>query len=83
MYKMSAAFDNMDVMIGGENINPIQRELANKSEGSANSHSTDPNCHPQGIFSQKNEFRGFGHQSTIPRQDRFLESMETLTKKLF
>ena len=33
---MMSDFDNMDVMIGNENINPIERELANTTRGSVN-----------------------------------------------
>ena len=73
---MMSDFDNMDVMIGKENINPIERELANTIEGSTNHYDTESKSHPRGNSFQENEFRDSGHVNAIPRQDRFLESME-------
>ena len=33
---MMSDFGNIDVLIGNKNTNPIERELANTNEGSAN-----------------------------------------------
>ena len=35
-----------------------------------------------GIFAQENEFRDFGHVNRIPRQDSFMEFMETFTNEI-
>ena len=71
-------FDNMDVIIGNENDNPIERKLANTIEGAANHY--ELNSHPRSNSSEESEFRGFSHENKFLRQDDFLESMETFTK---
>ena len=42
---------------------------------------TESISHPRGKSSQDNEFTDFGHENTIPRHDRFLESIETFTNE--
>ena len=75
-------FDNMDVMIGNENINPTERELANTIEGSANHYDAESNSHTMRNSSQENEIIEFDHKNTVPKQDRFSESMETFTNEI-
>ena len=67
-------------MIENENINPIERELLNTTEGSANLYDVESNSHPRRNSSRANKFRGFSHENKFLRQDDFLESMETFTK---
>ena len=75
-------FDNIDVMIGNENINSIEMELANTIEGSTNHSDTKSNFHPRRNSARDNELRAFDHESAIPRRDRFLETMETFTSEI-
>ena len=74
--------DNLDIMIAGENINLIETELANTIIGSANHYDTEFYSHLTGRFSQEIEFRYFGHENTIPRQERFPEAMETFLNEI-
>ena len=69
-------------MIGNENITSIESELANIVKGPTNQYDTECNSHPRRSSSQENEFGDFGHENAIPRQERFLESMETFTNKI-
>ena len=74
-------FDNMGILLGNENANPLERELANAIEGSINNEETESNSHLSGNTSQGNEIRHFDHEDTISRQDRLLETMETCTNE--
>ena len=78
---MISDLDNLEIIIGNENKNPIEREVTNTIEGSVNQFDNESNSYPIGNSSQKNEFRDFGNENAIPRQDRFLECMETFTKE--
>ena len=50
---MFSNFDNLDLMIGNDNINPIERELANTIEGLTNHDDTESNPHPrENLFSK-------------------------------
>ena len=78
---MMSAFENMDVILGHDNVNPIERELSNVI-GNSESHCDDES----NSDSRKNDFgeNGFGHHvrvKIIPRQDRFQETMETFTSE--
>ena len=42
---MMSDFDNLDVMVGGDNINPIERELASAIEESSVEYYTESNLH--------------------------------------
>ena len=75
-------FDNMDLMIGNDSINPIETELANILERSAIHYETEPESLSRRNSSQENELRDFGLENTIPRKDRFLESMERFTNEI-
>ena len=73
---MMSDFENLDVILGNDNINPIERKLSNVIGNSENHCDTDSNSQlreniPQGY--------GFGHY--VPGQDRFQETMETLTSE--
>ena len=78
---MMSDFENMDVILGSDNVNPIERELSNVT-GNSESHCDDEsNLQPRENDAREN---GFGHcvnENTIPRQDRFQETMETFTSE--
>ena len=46
---MMSDFDNIDVMIGNENTNSIERELANAIEESSVLGDTESNMHPMNL----------------------------------
>ena len=79
---MMSDSDNMDVIILNENINPIERYLANTIEGSDNHSYAESTSHTRRKSSQENEFRGFRHETNFHRQDSFFESMETFTYEI-
>ena len=47
---MMSEFDNIDLMVGNDNINPIERELANTIEGPTSHYDTEYNSHPWRTF---------------------------------
>ena len=53
-------FDNIDVMNGNENNNPMEKEFANTTERSTNHYDPESNSHLRENSSQQNE--GFGHE---------------------
>ena len=57
--EMMSEFDNKDVTIGNEIFNPIERELDNTIEGSANHYDAESNSLPMRNSSHENEFRVF------------------------
>ena len=78
---MMSDFENLDVMLGNDNVNPIERELSNVIGNSESHYDDELNSHPM-----ENDFgeNGFGHhvrENTIRRQDRFQETMETFTSE--
>ena len=81
MVKMSD-LGNLDIMRGNGNINPIERELANTIGESKAQNETQSTSHKRGNSSHENELRDFGQENGIPRQDRFLETMETFTNEI-
>ena len=74
-------FDNIDIMIGNGSINPIERELA-KTIGESTVDYIESNPHPRENPSQRNEFRKFSHENSIPRQHGILESIDTFPNEL-
>ena len=79
---MMSDHDNLDIMIGSENVNPFEREIANKIEGSVDHYDTESNSRLKENFSQENELSVFGHENTVPRQDRYLETMATFSNEI-
>ena len=76
---MMSAFENMDVVLGNDNLNPIERELSNVI-GNTGSHCDDES----NLQSRENDPRemDFGHyvnENMIPRQEKFQETMEPFT----
>ena len=78
---MMSDFENMDVVLGSNNVNPIERELSNVI-GNTGSH-----CDDEWILQSREDNsheNGCGHsvhENMIPRRDRFQETMETLTSE--
>ena len=78
---MMSDFDNMDVILGNDNVIPIERELSEVIGNSESHFDMESNSHPR-----ENDFgeNGFGHyvrENKIPRQDRFQETLETFTNE--
>ena len=69
----------MDVILGNENINLIERELSDVIGNSENYLDIESGSQFRGNHSQENNFGQYGHEGTIPRQDRFQVTMETFT----
>ena len=78
---MMSDFENMDVLLGNGNVNPIERELANTINGSTNNNGVESDSKFRGNSSDENEIRDFSHENTVPRQDRILESRETFSNE--
>ena len=78
---MMSDFENMNVMLGNNSINTIERELSNVIGNTGNHRDTEPNIHQEENETHENGFRHFAHENEIPRQDRFHETMETFTSE--
>ena len=71
---MLSDYDNLDEMIGGENVKPIEKELAESIEESSELGDTESSVH-QGI-----EIQGPTYENNAPRQNEARQYMETFTK---
>ena len=69
---MISDFDNLDVMIGSENANPIERQLANATEESSVQGDPEFNMY------SRNEFRDFTCENDNHRQNVASESILAL-----
>ena len=78
---MMSEFDNLDIMIGNENINPIERELSNAIGVSTVQYDLESNPDPRKDFPQENEFSNPNHRNNTPRRDGILESIGTFTNE--
>ena len=76
---MMSDFENMDVMIGNENTNPIERELSNMIGNEVNNQGIESNPQSLQYETQENEFGHYAHENAIPRQDKVRETLETFT----
>ena len=56
---MMSDFDNLDITIGNENINPIERELANTIGESTAQYDTESNPYLRDYSSQGDELGNF------------------------
>ena len=72
---MMSDFDNLDVMIGNENANHIERELAKAIEEISVHGDTESNLY------SRIEFRDFFYENNAPRQNEAREYMETFTNE--
>ena len=78
---MMSDFENMDVMLGNDNANAIEKELSNVI-GNAESHcDNESNLQAREDASRLNGFGHYFNENAIPRQDRFQETMETFTSE--
>ena len=78
---MMSDFENMDVMLGNDNANAIERELSNVIGNSKNHCDAESKLQSRENDSHENDFGLFVHEKMIPRQDRFQETMETFTSE--
>ena len=78
---MMSDFENMDVMLGNDNANSIEQELSNVMGNSENHCDAESTLQSRGNDSHENIFGHFVHENTIPRRDRFQETMETFTSE--
>ena len=75
-------FENMDVILENDNVNPIERELSDLTGNSENHWGDESNSHPRENDFGENDFGHYVRENIIPRQDRFHETMETFTSEL-
>ena len=78
---MMSDFENMDVMLGNDNANAIERELSNVIGNSDNHCDAASNLQSRENDSHENDFGHFVHENMIPRQDRLQETIETFTSE--
>ena len=76
---MMSDFDNLDIMIGNENINPNERELCTATGGSTVQNDFESNLHSSENFHQGDQFRNPNHENKISRHDGILEPIEAFT----
>ena len=70
-------FENMDFILGNDNVNPIERQLSNVI-GNPESHCDDDSkSRPREKDFGENGFGHYVREKIIPRQDRFQETMGT------
>ena len=79
---MMSDFDNLDIMIGNENINPIERELAKTIGESTVQYDIESNPDPRENSPQGDEIRTFNHRNNILGQDGISKPIETFTNEL-
>ena len=79
---ITSDFENMDVLLGNENANPIERELTDTINGSLSKNDLRTDPHIRTNPSGENENRNFSHGGQPFRQDRILESMQTLSNEI-
>ena len=63
---MVSDFENMDVMIGNENTNPIERELSNMIGNVENNQDIESNPQYTRYESHENEFGHYVHENVVP-----------------
>ena len=76
---MMSDFDNLDIIVGNENINPIERELANGIEESTVQYGIESDQRPMDNFHHEGDFGNISCEDNIPRRDEVLQSKETFT----
>ena len=78
---MMSDFENMNVMIGNENTNPIERELSNMIGNGVNDQDIESNPQSSRYETHENELGHYAHENAIPRQDRVQQTLETFTSE--
>ena len=69
---MMSDFDNLDAMLGNDNNNPIERELADAIEQSSVHEDTNTNTY------HRNEYGNFTYENDSVRQNDVRQSFEAL-----
>ena len=72
---MLSDYDNLDVMLGSENNNPIERELAEAIDQSSAHGDDDTNVY------HENEFRDYLHENEPLRQNEVRQSFEAFSSE--
>ena len=72
---MMSDFENLDVMLGNSNNNPIERELPEAIDQSSTHEDTDTNAY------QENEYRNYLHENDLLRQNEVRQSFETFSNE--
>ena len=72
---MISDFENLDVMLGNSNNNPIERELADAIDQSSTHGDGDTNAY------QENEYRNYLHENDLLRQNEVRQSFETFSNE--
>ena len=72
---MMPDFENLDVMLGNINNNPIERELAEAIDQSSTHEDADTNAY------QENEYRKYLHENDLLRQNEVRQSFETFSNE--
>ena len=72
---MLSDYDNLDVMLGNENNNPIERELAEAIDQSSAHGDADTNVY------HENEFRDYLHENEPLRQNEVRQSFEAFSSE--
>ena len=72
---MMSDFENLDVMLGNGNNNPIERELADAIDQSLAHGDADTNMY------QGSEYRGYLHENDLLRQNEVRQSFETFSNE--
>ena len=68
-------FENLDVLLGNSNNNPIERELAEAIDKSSTHGDADTNAY------QGNEYRNYLHENDLLRQNEVRQSFETFSNE--
>ena len=72
---MLSDYDNLDVMLGNENNNPIERELADAIDQSSAHGDADTNIY------HGNEYRDYLHENELLRQNEVRQSFEAISSE--
>ena len=64
---MMSDFENMDVILGNDNVNSIERELSNVIGNSGSHCDNESNLQSRENDSHENDFRHYVHENMIPR----------------
>ena len=72
---MMSDFENLDVMLGNRNNNPIERELADAIDQSSTHGDADTNAY------QGSEYRDYLHENDLLRQNEVGQSFETFSNE--
>ena len=72
---MLSDFENLDVMLGNGNSNPIERELAEAIDQSSAHGDADTNMY------RESEYRDYSHENNLLRQNEVRQSFETFSNE--